>query len=170
MKAKFEFSQLSLSDPFKILFPLRYEIAEISTIFLKFSWLCPRTMLQLAHWESTEVAFRQSVAAEFRLTDTMFHSQLALCCLSLTLRKVRGNKYWQSGVSEITKYERKQESKAQLLHVWNKSRALWQACSDCLYVHHICYSPDETGKQKGKGKLNKDGTVREIVVRYKFSE
>jgi hypothetical protein len=93
MEKKFEFSQLSSSDPLNILCPLRYETAEISTIFLKPSWLCFRTVLQLAQWEITEIAFRQSVAAEFRLTDAMFHSQLVLCCLSLTLRKVRGNKY-----------------------------------------------------------------------------
>ena len=40
-----------------------------------------------------DVVVRQSVASEFRLTDTTFHGKLVLCCLSLTLRKVRGNEY-----------------------------------------------------------------------------
>jgi hypothetical protein len=55
-------------------------------------WLCGS---MLPHHQITynDVAFRQSAAAEFGLADAMLHSQLVLCCLSLTLRKVRGNEY-----------------------------------------------------------------------------
>jgi hypothetical protein len=169
METMFEFAKLSLSDLFNILFPLRYETTEISTVFLEFSWLCYRKVLQLVHWESNDVAFRQSVAAEFRLTDTMLHSQLVLRCLSLTLRKVRGNKYRQNGVSEITKYGRKQESKPQLLHVYNKSPTLRQACSDCWHITFVIQRMRQKNK-KEKGKLYKAVMAREPVLRHKYSE
>ena len=117
----------------------------------------------------TYVAFSQSVAAKFRLTDTMLHSQIALCCLSLTLRNVRGNKYWQSGVSEITKYGKKQESKPQLLHVYNKSHTVWQACWDCWHISFIINRMRQENR-KEKTKLNKAGTARDDVLRYKCSE
>jgi hypothetical protein len=35
-----------------------------------------------------------------------------------------------------------------------------------LLTHYVFYSPDETREQKGRGKLKKDGTAREAVVRY----